>query len=202
MCDFAVGLSRQLYGLTIASERANHRMMEQWHPLGPVGIITAFNFPVAVWAWNAAVAAVCGDVCVWKPAPQAPLTAIAVQRIINSVTTHHDVEGVFSLCIGEGASVGRMDRGRSAVPARLGDGQLPNGPQRRSDRGRSAGAVAVGTRRQQRGDHLREGRPRFGVKGRGLRRRRNRGAALHFASPVVSARVDCGRFSEPAHVCL
>ncbi len=106
MCDFAVGLSRQLYGLTIASERADHRMMEQWHPLGPVGIITAFNFPVAVWAWNAAVAAVCGDVCVWKPAPQAPLTAIAVQRIINSVTTHHGVEGVFSLCVGEGSSVG------------------------------------------------------------------------------------------------
>ena len=106
MCDFAVGLSRQLYGLTIASERANHRMLEQWHPLGPVGIITAFNFPVAVWAWNAAVAAVCGDVCVWKPAPQAPLTAIAVQRIINTVTTRHHVEGVFNLCIGEGASVG------------------------------------------------------------------------------------------------
>ncbi len=106
MCDFAVGLSRQLYGLTIASERANHRMMEQWHPLGPVGIITAFNFPVAVWAWNAAVAAVSGDVCVWKPAPQAPLTAIAVQRIVNSVTTHYNVEGVFSLCIGEEASAG------------------------------------------------------------------------------------------------
>ena len=67
MCDFAVGLSRQLYGLTIASERPAHRMFEQWHPLGPVGVITAFNFPVAVWAWNADVAAVCGDTCVWKP---------------------------------------------------------------------------------------------------------------------------------------
>lgn len=106
MCDFAVGLSRQLYGLTIASERPNHRMMEQWHPLGPVGIITAFNFPVAVWAWNAAVAAVCGDTCLWKPAPQAPLTAIAVQRIVNSVTSHHNVEGVFNLCMGEGSDVG------------------------------------------------------------------------------------------------
>ena len=70
MCDFAVGLSRQLYGLTIASERPRHRMFEQWHPLGPIGIITAFNFPVAVWAWNAAIAAVCGDTMVWKPSPR------------------------------------------------------------------------------------------------------------------------------------
>ena len=84
MCDFAVGLSRQLYGLTIASERPRHRMIEQWHPLGPVGVITAFNFPAAVWAWNAMVAAVCGDTVVWKPSPLAPLTALAVQRIVAS----------------------------------------------------------------------------------------------------------------------
>ena len=75
ICDFAVGLSRQLYGLTIASERANHRMMEQWHPLGVTGIISAFNFPVAVWAWNAALALVCGNSCVWKPSEKTPLTA-------------------------------------------------------------------------------------------------------------------------------
>ena len=116
MCDFAVGLSRQLYGLTIASERPNHRMMEQWHPLGPVGIITAFNFPVAVWTWNAAVAAVCGDTCVWKPAPQAPLTAIAVQRIITQVTSHHNVEGVFNLCIGERKEVGEWIAGDPRFP--------------------------------------------------------------------------------------
>ncbi len=73
MCDFAVGLSRQLYGLTIASERARHRMIEQWQPLGPIGIITAFNFPVAVWAWNAMIAAVCGDTMIWKPSPLTPL---------------------------------------------------------------------------------------------------------------------------------
>ena len=72
MCDFAVGLSRQLYGLTIASERPRHRMIEQWHPLGPIGIITAFNFPVAVWAWNATLAAVCGDTMIWKPSPETP----------------------------------------------------------------------------------------------------------------------------------
>ncbi|HEU5119273.1 MAG TPA: aldehyde dehydrogenase family protein, partial [Isosphaeraceae bacterium] len=87
MCDFAVGLSRQLYGLTIASERPRHRMMELWHPLGPVGIITAFNFPVAVWAWNAAVAAVCGDTMIWKPSPETPLTALAVQKIAHEVAS-------------------------------------------------------------------------------------------------------------------
>ncbi|MGC1275153.1 MAG: aldehyde dehydrogenase family protein [Planctomycetaceae bacterium] len=106
MCDFAVGLSRQLYGLTIASERPNHRLIEQWLPLGPVGVITAFNFPVAVWAWNAAVAAVCGDPTLWKPSPTTPLTAIAVQRIVDRVTSEMGFRGVFSLCIGAATNVG------------------------------------------------------------------------------------------------
>ncbi len=106
MCDFAVGLSRQLHGLTIASERAGHRMMEQWHPIGPVGIITAFNFPVAVWAWNAAVAAVCGDSMVWKPSPETPLTAVAVQNIVNDVMAEFGHEGVFGLCLGSAGEVG------------------------------------------------------------------------------------------------
>jgi aldehyde dehydrogenase (NAD+) len=83
ICDFAVGLSRQLYGLTIASERPGHRMMETWHPLGVVGVITAFNFPVAVWAWNAALALVCGDAVVWKPSEKAPLCALAVQAVFE-----------------------------------------------------------------------------------------------------------------------
>ena len=83
VCDFAVGLSRQLYGLTIATERADHRMMETWHPLGVVGVITAFNFPVAVWSWNAALAFVCGDPVVWKPSEKTPLTALAVQAIVE-----------------------------------------------------------------------------------------------------------------------
>src|ERR671924_628140 len=83
ICDFAVGLSRQLYGLTIASERPGHRMMETWHPLGVVGIITAFNFPVAVWAWNASLALVCGDTLVWKPSEKTPLTALACQAILE-----------------------------------------------------------------------------------------------------------------------
>ncbi|MBE0693904.1 MAG: aldehyde dehydrogenase family protein, partial [Aquamicrobium sp.] len=83
ICDFAVGLSRQLYGLTIATERAGHRMMETWHPLGVVGIISAFNFPVAVWSWNAALALVCGDAIVWKPSEKTPLTALATQAILD-----------------------------------------------------------------------------------------------------------------------
>jgi len=106
ICDFAVGLSRQLYGLTMASERPGHRMMEQWHPLGPVGVISAFNFPVAVWAWNAAIAAVCGDPVIWKPAEPAPLCGVAVQRITNRVMADHGVTGIFSLMVGQGSVVG------------------------------------------------------------------------------------------------
>ena len=106
MCDLAVGLSRQLFGLTIASERPRHRMIEQWQPLGPVGIITAFNFPVAVWAWNAMIAAVCGDTMIWKPSPLTPLTAIAVQDIVNDVARANDCEGVFNLCLGGADDIG------------------------------------------------------------------------------------------------
>ena len=115
ICDFAVGLSRQLYGLTLASERPGHRMMEQWHPLGPVGVISAFNFPVAVWSWNAALAVVCGDPVVWKPAEATPLTAIAVQHIANRVMADHGVDGVFNLLVGTGSGVGE----RMTVDRRL-----------------------------------------------------------------------------------
>lgn len=102
ICDFAVGLSRQLYGLTMHSERPLHRMYEQWHPLGLVGIISAFNFPVAVWSWNAALAWVCGDVCVWKPSEKTPLTAIACQRIVQRVLDANGApEGVSCLLIGD-----------------------------------------------------------------------------------------------------
>jgi aldehyde dehydrogenase (NAD+) len=102
ICDFAVGLSRQLYGLTIKSERPNHHMMEQWHPLGIVGIISAFNFPVAVWAWNTALAWVCGDVCVWKPSEKAPLCGIACQNIFNEVAqANHLPEGISCLISGD-----------------------------------------------------------------------------------------------------
>jgi aldehyde dehydrogenase (NAD+) len=101
ICDFAVGLSRQLYGLTMHSERPNHRMYEQWHPLGIVGIISAFNFPVAVWSWNSMIAWVCGDVCIWKPSSKVPLCAIACQNIISDVLKRNSVpEGVSNLVVG------------------------------------------------------------------------------------------------------
>jgi aldehyde dehydrogenase (NAD+) len=106
ICDFAVGLSRQLYGHTIQSERRDHRMFEQWHPLGPIGIITAFNFPAAVWSWNAAIAAVCGDTMVWKPSHSTPLVALAIQHAANRVCRDHGQTGLFNLVIGNRHEVG------------------------------------------------------------------------------------------------
>jgi aldehyde dehydrogenase (NAD+) len=109
ICDFAVGLSRQLYGLTMHSERPGHRMYEQWHPLGVVGVISAFNFPVAVWSWNCAIAAVCGDSTLWKPSSKVPLTAIACTRIAEKVCRANGVDpAIFSLVIGRGSTVGEV----------------------------------------------------------------------------------------------
>jgi len=124
IADFSVGLSRQLYGLTIHSERANHRMYEQWHPLGTIGIITAFNFPAAVWAWNAMLAAVCGDAMIWKPSLLTPLTAIATTNIAHEVMRNQDIfkpKGcdpcdLFALIIGTDAEVGET---------MIADGRLP-----------------------------------------------------------------------------
>jgi aldehyde dehydrogenase (NAD+) len=106
MADFAVGLSRQLYGPTMQSERPLHRMYEQWYSLGVIGIITAFNFPVAVWSWNSMVAAVCGDTMVWKPSSKVPLCSIALQNIVNKVMKVHDQTGIFTLVIGRGETIG------------------------------------------------------------------------------------------------
>jgi aldehyde dehydrogenase (NAD+) len=106
VADFAVGLSRQLYGLTMHSERPGHRMYEQWHPLGIVGVISAFNFPVAVWSWNAMIAAVCGDCVLWRPSSETPLTAIAVQKICNRVLDRHSLKGIFNLVIGRSNPIG------------------------------------------------------------------------------------------------
>ena len=116
IADFAVGLSRQLYGLTMHSERPLHRMYEQWHPLGIVGVVTAFNFPVAVWAWNAMIAAVCGDAVVWKPSSATPLCAIAVQKICNRVLDRHGWKGVFSLVVGKGSTIGERLLGDRRLP--------------------------------------------------------------------------------------
>src|SRR5918911_270156 len=100
--DFAVGQSRMLYGSTMHSERPQHRMYEQWHPLGVVGIISAFNFPVAVWAWNAFLAAICGNACIWKPSPKTPLTALAVQHICNRVMEVIKLPPIFQIFIDGG----------------------------------------------------------------------------------------------------
>ena len=106
IADFAVGLSRQLYGLTMHSERPQHRMYEQWHPLGNVGIISAFNFPVAVWAWNAFIAAICGNISIWKPSSKTPLCAIALQNICNNVLKDNGYKAIFNLIIGKGSVIG------------------------------------------------------------------------------------------------
>lgn len=127
ICDFAVGLSRQLYGLTMHSERPAHRMYEQWHPLGAIGIITAFNFPVAVWSWNAAIAAVAGDTMVWKPSELVPLTAIAVQHITNEVMADHGLTGIFNLLVGTGGAIGQRMLEDPRLPLISFTGSIPTG---------------------------------------------------------------------------
>ncbi len=117
ICDFAVGLSRQLYGFTMHSERPSHRMYDQYHPLGVVGTISAFNFPVAVWSWNAMLATVCGDTNLWKPSSKVPLTAIAVQNILGTVIKEQNLpEGLFSLVIGKGATIGEKLLNDKRIP--------------------------------------------------------------------------------------
>ena len=137
IADFAVGLSRQLYGLTMHSERVKHRMYEQWHPLGIVGVISAFNFPVAVWAWNAFIAAVCGDITVWKPSSKTPLCAIAIQHICNEVLERNGHKGIFNLIIGRGSTIGERLINDIRVPLISATGSTPMG--------KRIGAV-VGTR--------------------------------------------------------
>ncbi|MBU7577141.1 MAG: aldehyde dehydrogenase family protein, partial [Flavihumibacter sp.] len=116
ICDFAVGLSRQLYGLTMHSERPGHRMYEQWHPLGIVGIISAFNFPVAVWSWNAALAWVCGDVCIWKASEKTPLCSIACQNIINEVFKKNNVPEGVSCIVNGGRDLGEWLSHDTPIP--------------------------------------------------------------------------------------
>ena len=127
IADFAVGLSRQLYGLTMHSERVKHRMYEQWHPLGIVGVISAFNFPVAVWAWNAFIAAVCGDITVWKPSSKTPLCAIAIQHICNEVLERNGYQGIFNLIIGRGSTIGERLINDIRVPLISATGSTPMG---------------------------------------------------------------------------
>lgn len=116
ICDFAVGLSRQLYGLTMHSERPGHRMYEQYHPLGVVGIISAFNFPVAVWSWNTALAWVCGDVCIWKPSEKAPLSGVACQKIIADILEENNLPGAISCLVNGDYRVGELMTKDERVP--------------------------------------------------------------------------------------
>ncbi len=116
IADYAVGLSRQLYGKSMHSERPQHRMFEQWHPLGPVGVITAFNFPAAVWAWNAFIAAVCGDTVVWKPSQKTPLTALAIHALVSRVAARHHAEGVFNLVIADTGELGARMASDTRLP--------------------------------------------------------------------------------------
>lgn len=128
ICDFAVGLSRQLYGFTMQSERPSHRMYDQYHPLGIVATISAFNFPVAVWSWNAMIAAVCGDVNLWKPSSKTPLVAIATQKIVAQVLKENNLpEGIFSLVVGKGSTVGEMLLNNPKIPLVSVTGSTPVG---------------------------------------------------------------------------
>ena len=164
ICDFAVGLSRQLHGLTIATERPGHRMMETWHPIGVCGVITAFNFPVAVWSWNAALAFVCGNPVVWKPSEKTPLTALAVKALVERAAKRFGEvpEGLCEVIIG-GRAVGEalIDDERVALVSATGSTAM----------GRAVGAAPRAAlrprhpraRRQQRRDRraLRRSRPRL-----------------------------------------
>ena len=128
ICDFAVGMSRQLYGFTMQSERPSHRMYDQYHPLGIVVTISAFNFPVAVWSWNAMIAAICGDVNLWKPSSKTPLVAIATQKIVAKVLEENDLpDGIFSLIVGKGSTVGEMLLNSKDIPLVSVTGSTPVG---------------------------------------------------------------------------
>lgn len=129
VCDFAVGLSRQLYGLSIASERPQHRLCEYWHPLGPVAVISAFNFPVAVWAWNSMLAWVCGDSVIWKPSEQTPLCALACQRIVQQALAEFDdiPNDISAVVVGTGDQVGQQLAANESIPLVSATGSIPMG---------------------------------------------------------------------------
>ena len=188
IADFAVGQSRMLYGKTMHSERAAHRMYEQWHPLGVVGVISAFNFPVAVWAWNAMLAAVCGNAAVWKPSPKTPLTALAVQSLANRVMSALSLPPIFTLAVADNAGTRALVADpRVALVSFTGSSAV----------GRDIATTVAGALRQvaarmrgQQRDHRRRGRrsrPRRAR--RGVRRGGHGGAALHDDAAADRARV-------------
>ena len=189
ICDFANGLSRQLYGLTIASERENHRMFEQWHPLGLVGIISAFNFPVAVWSWNSALAIVCGNSTLWKPSEKTPLTAIACIRIAEQVSREFGIDPTaWSLAVG-GSEIGRLLAEDTRVPLVSATGS--------TRMGRTVSEIVshrLGRTLLELGGNnaidchpIRGSRP--GLKSSVVRSGRNRRSALHHHSPADRTRI-------------
>ncbi len=198
ICDLAVGLSRQLFGLTIATERPGHRMMEQWHPLGVVGVISAFNFPVAVWSWNAALAFVCGDAVVWKPSEKTLLTALACQALVAEAARRVGAPGgVCPRCVGGAGrrrGAGRRPAGRAALRDRFD----PHGPGGRAAGGRPLRPAAARAGRQQRRDRRAVGRPRPGRARHRVLGGRHRRPALHLAAPGHRARVDRRRAGRTA----
>ena len=193
ICDFAVGQSRMLYGLTIQSERPSHRLMEQWHPLGVVAVISAFNFPVAVWSWNAALAAVCGDATVWKPSEKTPLTAIAVTKIAERVCRETGADpAIFTLLVGDRKTVGQKLADDPRIPLVSATGSTKwdlMSPKRFT----AGWANDHGTRRQQRADRRAERRSRDGGAIDLFRRRGHSGTTLHFDAARDHARISCDR---------
>ena len=202
IADFAVGQSRMLYGLTMHSERPQHRMYEQWHPLGVVGIISAFNFPVAVWAWNSFLAAICGNASVWKPSPKTPLTAIAVQHICNQVMREHKLPAIFQLFIDGGTELATrfVDDRRVALVSFTGSTAV--GRNGGGARGAPARQGAAGARRQQRHHRRRVGGPETRGARHRVRRGRHRGPALHDHAPRAGASLAARRAGEETRACL
>ncbi len=199
ICDFAVGLSRQLYGKTIASERPGHRLIEQWHPLGPIGVITAFNFPVAVWAWNAAIAWVCGDTVVWKPSEKTPLCAIACQALVQqTLADGADVPPAISCLVVGGQDAGQTTRRFREAAAHFRDRFGADGPRGRGNGRAAARPIAPRTGRQQRDDRHAVGRSRSGRPRDRLRGRRHMRPAVHDAPAADRSRIDRRRSARPA----
>ena len=189
ICDFAVGLSRQLYGLTIASERPGHRMMETWHPLGPIGVITAFNFPVAVWSWNTALAIVCGDPVIWKPSSQTPLTALACRALFGRAAERFGELPGGLVEVVRGRPGAEPARGPAAA-ADLGHRVDRDGPGDGAEGGGAPGPHGARAGRQQRHDRRTQRRSRPGRAGDPVRGRRHLRPALHVAPPPDRPRVD------------
>ena len=190
ICDFAVGLSRQLYGLTIASERPGHRMMETWHPAGPVAIISAFNFPVAVWAWNAALALVCGDSVIWKPSEKTPLTALATQacssaRQSDSAMRPQIFRRLFWAC----ATWAKLLAKDHRIPVVSATGSTRMGRELAPVVAQRFGRSILELGRQQRDDRVPVGQARSRPARYHLRRRRHSRPALHEPAPSFRARV-------------